>query len=624
MSIGTALHARLPRVAMLAAAGLVVMASFTGRATAPKVPSYPAALNAVWLDQGWTEAERNWFHHAGQGTDTLPIPYSWFMALERPSVTIGSSGMFADQAHLDSYGFIPGVIDANNPNGLPVGFVRIKATAPDTGQPFDHIGFTCAACHTGRITYQGTQIFIDGGPAMTDVTKFRKALAEALLLTKIDLVRFHRFASRVLGPGASPKDRIKLKIALDKLVLAGLGMELAHLGGPKSLEEGFGRIDALNRIGNEVFSDQMRIRGNYVPLTAPVAYPHIWNTSWFDWVQYNSSIEQPMVRNAGEAMGVRALVTYSATAFPRFTSTVPVDQLHRIEQMLAGPEQPTASNRFTGLQSPAWPENILPRIDHTLAAKGAALYGKYCAGCHLPAPNSSEFWSSPAWLPANADGMRFLRPPVTLVTEIGTDEAQAVDMKNRRVSVPLAYGLKVPPVSVQGNMGSYPYGPALGDVVEKVVNRWYDNRSVSAADRRRLNGFRNNGIRDSVAGPHGPAPGYTARPLNGIWATAPYLHNGAVPTLYALLSPYAERPRDFWLGNREFDPVKVGYVTTPIRGGYHLVAVDPARGTPVRGNSNAGHLYETPVDPAHPRPGTIGPTLSVDDRMALIEYMKTL
>src|SRR5205807_2120961 len=44
--------------------------------------------------------------------------------------------------------------------------------------------------------------------------------------------------------------------------------------------------------------------------------------------------------------------------------------------------------------------------------------------------------------------------------------------------------------------------------------------------------------------------GYTARPLNGVWATAPYLHNGSVPNLYALLLPPDQRPADFWVGTR--------------------------------------------------------------------------
>ena len=51
-----------------------------------------------------------------------------------------------------------------------------------------------------------------------------------------------------------------------------------------------------------------------------------------------------------------------------------------------------------------------------------------------------------------------------------------------------------------------------------------------------------------------------ARPLYGIWAAAPYLHNGSVPTLHDLLLPPEHRPKTFALGAREYDPVKLGFV----------------------------------------------------------------
>src|SRR5262249_31378209 len=58
-----------------------------------------------------------------------------------------------------------------------------------------------------------------------------------------------------------------------------------------------------------------------------------------------------------------------------------------------------------------------------------------------------------------------------------------------------------------------------------------------------------------------PLMAYKARPLDGIWATAPYLHNGSVPNLNALLTPPAQRPSEFYVGTRVYDPVNVGYRT---------------------------------------------------------------
>lgn len=101
--------------------------------------------------------------------------------------------------------------------------------------------------------------------------------------------------------------------------------------------------------------------------------------------------------------------------------------------------------------------------------------------------------------------------------------------------------------------------------------------------------------------PYGP---YAARLLYGIWAAAPFLHNGSVPTLYHLLLPPEQRPGTFALGNREYDPVKLGF-TVEAACGQQDCLVDTTR----TGDRNGGHLWGTDL----PEP----------DRMALLEYLKT-
>lgn len=598
---------------------LVAVATSGGPVAAQQSPvsAGAGAGDPVWLDQNWSGRQRAWYHHAGQGTSTIPVPYSWFMALEQPD----SRGMLSDPAYLDQFGFIPSPRDAEfNPDGLPIGFARSRSTDPETGEPMDQLGFTCGACHTGRIDYRGTNLLIDGGPALTNLGMFRNALAKSLAKAASLDGGFDRFAKRLL-PNAkrwSP-ERVALWEKLTGGLIKGLIAKMELDGrGKGTVEEGFGRLDALNRIGNEVFANQMGRPDNLRALTAPVAYPHIWDTSWFDWVQYNSSIEQPMVRNAGEAMGVSAKVNWKGGRTPLFTSTVPVDNLHRIETMLGGEDQPQRERKFTGLRSPQWPARILPPIDKDLRDQGARLYKEMrCSACHLPAPDTDEFWEARYWTSAegNAGGERYVKLNLIPISVIGTDEAQAADMKARTVKVSAALGLTGP---IGGGARDkdrvYGFGPALGQVVERVVYRWYDAHGTSPADRLRLNGYRKNGIRAELA--------YKARPLNGIWATAPYLHNGSVPTLYDLLSPYAERPASFWLGDREFDPVKVGYRTGPVPGGFRLVARD-ASGKPVRGNWNGGHLFDTP-SPLNRGAGIIGRPLTPAERRALVEYLKSL
>src|SRR5277367_4448440 len=103
-----------------------------------ELPEYPPIGKVVWLDQHWTAEQRDWFHHADQGTQTFGIPYEWFIALEQPSLSLGAPGLFSDPVYLDRYGFIP---DNTHPDdnpakpGLPIGFAYGAALKNSFGTP---------------------------------------------------------------------------------------------------------------------------------------------------------------------------------------------------------------------------------------------------------------------------------------------------------------------------------------------------------------------------------------------------------------------------------------------------------------------------------------------------------
>jgi hypothetical protein len=86
--------------------------------------------------------------------------------------------------------------------------------------------------------------------------------------------------------------------------------------------------------------------------------------------------------------------------------------------------------------------------------------------------------------------------------------------------------------------------------------------------------------------------GYANLPLDGLWLRAPYLHNGSVPTLAALLQTPDQRPQAFVRGSDQLDPVN---------GGFEAPGCDPAAtpgnafcfDTRLPGNGNGGHLYGT-------------------------------
>ncbi len=100
--------------------------------------------------------------------------------------------------------------------------------------------------------------------------------------------------------------------------------------------------------------------------------------------------------------------------------------------------------------------------------------------------------------------------------------------------------------------------------------------------------------------------GYANVPLDGIWARAPYLHNGSVPNLHALLMPEAERPTLFYRGYDVYDPDQVGFLSSGPDAAKAGFQVD----TNIPGNGNQGHSY--------------GVNLSDSQKHDLIEFMKTL
>ena len=152
-----------------------------------------------------------------------------------------------------------------------------------------------------------------------------------------------------------------------------------------------------------------------------------------------------------------------------------------------------------------------------------------------------------------------------------------------------------------------------------IRDRYYQDRHYSDQARGCFEGF---GMLDLPQ----VVPGYKARPHEGVWATPPFLHNGSVPNLYELLSPVSERSKRFFVGRREFDPVKVGYVTEPVARSTSGFWYD----TSIAGNRNTGHEFRqgyVPFDESKPasaqyQGGAIGPALTHEERMDLIEYLK--
>ena len=122
-----------------------------------------------------------------------------------------------------------------------------------------------------------------------------------------------------------------------------------------------------------------------------------------------------------------------------------------------------------------------------------------------------------------------------------------------------------------------------------------------------------------------PEAGYIALQLDGLWLRGPYLHNGSVPTVRALLESEERRPATFYRGYDVVDGPYVGFVSRRCSNAQPGSAAHPSsselqsgcmpvdRGwfydTSERGNSNRGHRY--------------GVDLSNTQKIALVEYLKT-
>jgi len=179
------------------------------------------------------------------------------------------------------------------------------------------------------------------------------------------------------------------------------------------------------------------------------------------------------------------------------------------------------------------------------------------------------------------------------IAEIGTDPGEAENFNKRMADTgPLG----------QGKLSA---SEGMKYITEKLITQAYDDLKLTPEERLEWNGYRENEVLAPLK--------YKARPHNGIWATPPYLHNGSVPNLFELLSPVAERSRVFYLGSKEYDPVKLGLNTDFMKGTSKL---DVAQ----KGNSNAGHEFN---DGAIGN-GIIGRKLTVEERMQIIEYLKRL
>ena len=527
---------------------------------------------------GWIHADAERLHGLSQGTRILPT--AWLVSLEQGF--LASEPLLA-AANMRRLGFI---VDDLGPDGtvreltVPVGFASgtIAPFAPG-GPPVDWMGFTCAACHTGQLDHEGQALRVEGGQAHHDAGAFQSEMAKAIIATGLLPWKYRRFKAKAVAAGY-PADRLDadFETAYDA-AWTGVWMDLTGQDKLYPTPEGHGRLDALQRIANQLFAEDLREAANNRPGEAPVSFPPLWDMWLFDRVQYNASVRQPMVRNMGEALGVRAFTSFVGA------DGAPNPEPQRWETSIAVRNIDWIERRYQMLPPPRWDEAVLGPLDREKVAAGRRLFEQRCAECHAV----QAVIDRPLVRPDDGTEFREWHVKVVPLEGIATDpEAATAFARNRYDASKL--GAKEPIGAADG----------LKLVTTGVKAAAYRREGIlTAEEAAAVDGF---GRENEVVA----ACGYKARPLVGIWATPPFLHNGSVRTLEDLLSE--ERPPRFAFGSREFDPVAVGY----------LDAGSATFDTALTGNDHAGHWFTDDMA----RPGRLGPALTGTEKGALIEYLK--
>ncbi len=632
-----------------------------------------------YLDQGWSAADSLWFYNITQGSDLLP--YDFFIALEQ----VGSKKLFRSPENMNRLRYLPQEWKSkylpqkwsSNPDSLPVGMVA------DTYDDKKYLGFTCAACHTSQVNYQGVGIRIDGGPAGADMDGFMHELEASLSATLTDEAKRRRFVKAVIEAGTydNAEDVEKdLKTYLVRVGAYNFFNESRIKKNDEPVPYGYARLDAFGRIYNRVLEHVLnpealrmvlagtlspdetdRLVGALEPVlsaeerdhliealtsllskeqqkmlrdkvfnspNAPVSYPFLWDIPQHDYVQWNGIGANaglgPIGRNAGEVIGVFGTLDWAEKAgwsvssvisgqgFERthisFKSSVDVQNLFKIE------------NRLRTLTSPSWEEagerDLLPTLDEAGKSRGALLYKEHCVRCHA--------------LIDSTDPDRRVVARMDNLKMAGTDRTMAnnsVDYAGFSGIVRNQYvGTEVGSVLLDKRA---PVAAILTKATASVVatpdpDKWFFTRGTDWAVNL-AKAFLRNDIKPSVkvgsykpdttAEPFASLKAYKGRPLNGIWATAPYLHNGSVPTLYDLLLPATSRdsdppetqyrPTKFMVGSRELDVEKVGFKHGETEyEGFLFETSKPS-------NSNEGHEYQVR-------------RFTDQDRWDLVEFLTTV
>jgi hypothetical protein len=584
---------------------------------------------------GLTSEQKETFYHLSQGSEIVP----WILLTAVDVADPGSTKPFVED--LERYGLLP---DPERDDGLPVG-LTVSSNPFTFGMDF--VGVTCAACHVGELHHNGKAVRVDGAPNMFNLQLFYSQAVDALTAATSDRRKLWRAIKRlgrqdygrygVAAPFVRPatlvyyganlllhRDRLDARLELIAVISA--AKEQRDRTHPTS---GFGRLDAFDGTRNLIFARLRKAdagghfevnKANMVKLDAAVKFPPLWSRKarapeplnsyrdqpqrfppvWgfkdYDWVEWTIDTNTVLERNFTETLGAGATVVLDPRSTASlFDSSIPARNMHELEWLAYY------------IDPPRWPAAIFGEIKPDVAAAGERIFRDRCTGCHEYGDDRRS--------PTGLIRLRGMRPEA-----VGTDPTAAL-----RISCPVpdTGPLVIPPrsytaedsellkncagVKARTAFAGSSFARTVQAAVDNIRQKAFAAAGVDPAQQRTMEDVdRRGGVawRDTLLDTQAPYGPYAARPLYGIWAAAPFLHNGSVPTLYHLLLPPEQRPKSFALGKREYDPVKLGFAVDT-ECSLEDCVVDTTR----TGDGNGGHPW--------------GTDLAEPDRMALLEYLKT-
>jgi cytochrome c553 len=598
------------KIACVALSALILSACISHPLEAPPPPAYVKAVPDDWVQAFRDKTQEksaylqshqtayDWFgNFAFSETDGIPFIALKLIPKLAPELW-GSTENF-----LDAVGLFIDERQPAYPAARGIGFSGLSRTAADGG--IDYASFTCGACHIGRVRLENGQIdYLDGGVNTTfNIVSFRVKLYQTLqqayggktggdkyqvltqkLLAALDEVQqqnphyfYNNFQSAYRHFDA---DYEAAQIALFRKNAVQTVTKFAQR--VEAEYDGFGALIAKNYSGFE----QPMLTGfpgmaDATGLSAVNGYIDARKSPLLKWFAGLSLPPEPGItdfmsvweqdkRRASWDENHQRLINGGG----QWNGNVPIPVYRNLIAMLTlGLEQTDvrvaafASELLDGLPASPYPF----AVDVTLAKKGQALFAEHCADCHQP-KNGKVY------------------------DNLGTSmkRAYVVGALLNYAARKELYGNCSPETTVQL------YGKDVKPCAE------FDGVSMA-------------GKKDLLMSPNNEHHGYNARPLSGVWAQAPYLHNGTVPTVYHLLVP-DERPASFIKSRLDYDTKLLGFAWDPQQPAAHHEGY-PFQANVIPALSNKGHDKDIVEGKKTYR---LNWSNDKEGAFAIIEYLKTL